>query len=389
MSDNVNKCDCLPCKAGILARFDPQKIKPLGKQTVLIEKFMIAAKKINLPMAVFYPENLLQENCSPGYLFDKNGWKKHTFEIPEVIYDRFYSSITNIDPITQKIKKRLEIEKKMVFLNSLKMAEVVTDKIVFHSFMKTQNINSPEILMKNIDTAENLWGQVTKSNQIILKPRFGRMGKCIIRLNKKTNDKSTTVKTGNSVWIADNCWHMYGIINQICSSYKLAPSDLIVQNEIILPGKSKRFFDIRILVQRTSIENQPIIAGEVARISSENIQVPNIDYGGMAYPLDNWLEILTGKSYQKTLLSIRREALNVFDKLESKSGLLGEAGIDLLLDQKLNIWTIEVNSKPGRIAFERLASGFGLTSDKRKYFANQRKNSILNPVLYLKNLLKN
>lgn len=46
------------------------------------------------------------------------------------------------------------------------------------------------------------------------------------------------------------------------------------------------------------------------------------------------------------------------------------------------VWIIEMNSKPGRIAFERLASGFGLSPDRRRHFAELRRISILNPVRY-------
>ncbi|MBN1296586.1 YheC/YheD family protein [bacterium] len=372
---------------GILARMIPGDPKPLGRQTQLIKGFFEAAENQRISMALFHPEDLLKNNQSVGYVWSDRQWIKAVFERPSVVYDRFYSSICGPEERILEVKRRLNHECQIQFVNPPKLAETATDKVACAHFLESNGILTPPILAETIHDADYLWNLAVKNRFLIIKPRFGRMGIGVMRICYM--DGRVSVRYGHGSLRADNPWHLSGIIQGFAGISGLTWGQLIVQPCIELTSNSRRFFDIRILMQRVSISGDAQITGEVARVGGMGSTVPNIDSGGIAMPLDRWLDILYGSRGRNVLESVRNRAVEIYRAFEHKMGCTGELGLDMLLDQDGEIWVIEVNSKPGRIAFERLASGFGLDVESRRRFAEQRKNSILNPVIYAGSLAKN
>ena len=365
---------------GILARFVPGHSKPLGKQTHLIQGFFNAAISIGRTMAVFHPDDLLTDSRPHGWFFRDGEWRDARFRLPCVLYDRLYSTLSGPDRKMQVQKRQLETERKIVFMNPMPMAETATDKLAFGGFLREQKIASPAIIEKSIPKPGCLWGHIFEHGSLIIKPRYGRMGKGIMRFSKSNTGVLFHSDTGRL--IAENPWHLAGMIEAIMRSSGLTHRHFILQECISMPENAPRYFDIRVLVQRISGSEPARIAGEVARVGSAGVHVPNIDFGGLAMPLPGWLNRVFGHQATRLHEALRETAITVFQCVESTFGKTGELGLDMLIDGNGKIWVIEANSKPGRIAFERLASGFGLDPDARRDFALQRKNSILNPVVY-------
>jgi hypothetical protein len=389
----------------ILADFNEGKVKPIGKQTSLIKSFFQAAEDLNINIGVFHPEELVNSKTPQGYFWgtdiqnlngDIQNWRLTRrpgfFDDHVVIYDRFYSSISGFKKSIQQQKHFLEQTKSLPFLNPVNLSEALTDKKHFAQTMKKLNIRTPETTTLTTYSADELWNFVMNHNSLILKPRLGRMGKCVFRLNsfRKSVTISVTISINNKILIADNKWNLWGIIRFFCRQHGIKPELLIVQKTIDTCLIDNRTFDFRILVQRSSGDKKPGITGEVARVSRPAFVVPNIDQGGVVIPLDHCLSLIY-KSFddaQKMCQKLHQYALFAYNRLETIYGRIGEIGIDLLVDKKNKIWVVEMNSKPGRIAFERLASGFGLSYSQKRDFAEQRKISILNPVKYCQWLAK-
>lgn len=365
---------------GILANFKSEQSKPLGKQTNLIKDFLLAAKDAGIEIGIFHPRELIESKEPTGHFGGTDIWKKKTFPFPSALIDRFYSSLEGFDKNIQKQKLHIEKNIGTPFLNPLKFADVVTDKKHFSINMKISNIPTPQILQSPIDDIDKLWENINLYQDVILKPRFGRMGKCVFRISKENNTLTFLFEKKHILFRTK--WQLHGILHQFCAMNNIYLQHLILQKTIKINKLAGRFFDIRILVQRADGATNPTITGEVVRISPDQGSVPNIDQGGVVMPLEMCLTKTFPNSWQTLSQKMRQMAFDTYEFMESQFGLIGEAGIDFLVDKDEQIWVVEINSKPGRIAFERLASGFGLTSTQKEQFAQQRKISILNPVKY-------
>ncbi len=375
----TNLSDCNKKIIGILARHTGQKSKPFGRQTNLLQEFFNLTRNLPCSLLLFHPNDIMTQSRPKALYYDGKNWVSKTAEMPVVLYDRFYSSMTEIDPAVLKSKKTLRDQFQMKYLNPIEMAVTATDKFEFCKFAKKHGIRSPKTTRIG-NSPDLLWTYIEKGKNLILKPVLGRMGKGITRIHNK--GQLRLLINGTSCLRIDGKWHLWGMIVQYCRENNIAPEKLIFQEEIELPLKSKRFFDVRILVQRLNGDSKPIISGEVARVGGTDAHVPNIDHGGLAVALDDWLQTLFSERYNQILETLRSTAMSVYEKVEIEFGLTGELGIDLIIDKYEEVHVIEINSKPGRIAFERLASGFGLSESRRKSFARCRKNSIINPIKY-------
>lgn len=369
------------CDIALLARFNPNLEKPMGRQTNLVKGFFQAANQHNVSMLVVEPENFLNSNTVTGYRFDGKEWKTLSAKRPDVIYDRYYSSISGFDQKLVQQKKSIESSLCKPFLNPINLAETATDKLLFQKFMKNSALKCPQVVATCADNADFLWDELNHRRALILKPRFGRMGQCVIRASKHFD--SVKITSGNMQWVCLSSWEFAGILKGVCEQSGITAKDLFAQQAVALPEKLNRFFDVRLLVQRRNGTDKPVISGEVARVSSSDESVPNIDCGGLAIPMDDMIQMIwDSRQAGKIIVTLRETAVSLYQELEDKFGLIAELGIDCLVDSCGSVWVIEINSKPGRIAFERLASGFGLSRKRREYFAERRRESILNPILY-------
>ena len=315
---------------GILAHFRENDDRPLGKQTHLVEGFFAAAASRRIELGLFGPETLLEESAPQGHVFRDNRWERRMLACPRVIYDRLYSSITGFDPVMMEQKRLIGLKPGMRFLNPPALAADVTDKQVFALLMRSVDVPSPAIIPVRFDDPESLRQAVQDHPGLVLKPRFGRMGRGIIRLTAE----GSRIRVGfnREVRFADNAWHLAGLVIGLCRRCGLKPPDLIAQESIEIRRYRRRFYDIRVLVQRIDGESEPVIAGEVARVSGADANVPNIDQGGLPMPLDTWLETLYGCEAPELLGAVRRMALAAWTRLETIYGPIGELGIDLLID---------------------------------------------------------
>ncbi len=375
-----NLYNTLPCHLAILAPFDKKKMKPLGKQTSLIKLFFQTALAHQIFCGVFSPK-ILSKNKSEyiGVFHDGSGWIESRFSRPKIIYDRYYSAMTGFDPGVERQKDNLA--EKFMFLNPLKMARKVTDKHAFSELMKSMKIPSPVTVQAAGLSRGNMIRILKEIPDIIIKPRFGRMGRGIIRV--KRNGNGYHIPFGKMCLILKSPDAAYGAICEILRGSNLEISHCMVQKTVKIPFIQDRYFDIRILVQRTDGELKPKITGSVARLSQSRSAVPNLDQGGLVMSMEQVFEkFCSGFQIRKIRQDIQQLALNSFDKMEMRFGKIGELGIDILVDNNLCPRVIEMNSKPGRIAFQRMASGFGLSADLRLKFQSVRDESIRNPMIY-------
>jgi glutathione synthase/RimK-type ligase-like ATP-grasp enzyme len=382
MRDKSITSQGVPCLLGIIARFDMNNQYPLGQQTSFIGEMMASSRSLDIPVALFHPEELIKcwnENVVPGFRLSLKQClvlQQEQFEFPQVIYDRFYSRITGFDKETEDI--RIKLKSRCFFVNPHNFARAVTDKAVFNQKMKEYSIPSPAVLHPSINRIEDLRETLKGRSSIIIKPVFGRMGYGITRIVKTR--RGFDVEESHRKIHCSTDSEILGCLQEICRQNGLRLPDLMIQETIIIPRSSGRWFDIRSIVQRID-GGDIIITGTGARISSGSMAVPNLDKGGVAFDLERWLLSLNLNA-EEIIPEIDGLSRRTMQKFEEEYGLIGEIGIDFLLDQAGRVWVVEVNSKPGRGLFTRLSQGFGLTDEIRGKYLKIRKASVENPIRY-------
>jgi glutathione synthase/RimK-type ligase-like ATP-grasp enzyme len=107
--------------------------------------------------------------------------------------------------------------------------------------------------------------------------------------------------------------------------------------------------DFRVLCHK-NLNNHWQVTSIVARVAAEDEFVSNIARGGrMLRPL-NVLQTCLGYKKSIEVLALMKElALKTASTIgNSSTGITGELGIDIGLDQDGKLWIIEVNSKPSK-----------------------------------------
>jgi glutathione synthase/RimK-type ligase-like ATP-grasp enzyme len=107
--------------------------------------------------------------------------------------------------------------------------------------------------------------------------------------------------------------------------------------------------DFRVLCHK-NLNNQWQVTSIVARVAAENEFVSNLARGGrMLKPLNVLRTCLGHKKSLEVLALMKELAVETASTIScSSSGITGELGIDIGVDQYGKLWIIEVNSKPSK-----------------------------------------
>jgi predicted ATP-grasp superfamily ATP-dependent carboligase len=74
--------------------------------------------------------------------------------------------------------------------------------------------------------------------------------------------------------------------------------------------------------------------------------------------------------------------------LEQETGVFGELGVDIIPDERGYPWIIEINGKPGRSVFKRIARSEEVTEAVRRRFQGIREESVARPLRYAATLAR-
>ncbi|MBN1550744.1 YheC/YheD family protein [bacterium] len=377
----------LSCDIGILAPFQPQKDKPLGQQTSFISGCLKEAKDLGCKPAIFNPISIMERPDPPftGYYLASGKWCAGQFECPQIIYDRHYSTVGGFEKSIEQVKDYLAEDLKSIFINPLEFSRLATCKTTCSGKIIQYGFRTPGVLAERLISSKILNECLEKVSSIVVKPIYGRMGKGILRVRRAVHGYQ--VEDGIQKVSVSSADEVYGIISMHAKILEMETDYFFVQENIDIYQNKRRWFDVRCLVQRTNFA-KPHVVGTAVRVSATGGNVPNIDKGGLAMDPIEWFGNLKKEERPDQILkSIEATALGIYQAFENEFGFIGEAGIDILADLTGKLWIIEVNVKPGRLVFQRLGSGFGLTETVKQQYRDKRKEAIRNPMIYAKCVL--
>ena len=167
-----------------------------------------------------------------------------------------------------------------------------------------------------------------------------------------------------------------------------APDCLVQQGISAEPPGERRFprFDLRLLMQKNG-HARCTLTGLVARISQTSGPTTNLSNGARSEEAEPLLDALYGPSMRKVIL--RRAAMASYATcglMESELGPIGEVGLDIVPDAAGMPWIIEVNARPGRNVFKRIADSADVSAPARRRFGAIRRSAVSRPFEYAKTL---
>jgi glutathione synthase/RimK-type ligase-like ATP-grasp enzyme len=281
------------------------------------------------------------EFSSQGYYFEGGNWKAAQLPLPDVIYNRIHSRKIEFGKEFHLFRHRL------AELNIPIFNDRFLSKWEVHEHLIHENHLLAYIPDTKLFTKDHLAAFATKYETVFIKPVHGSQGRNIFKLQKEndhfTLESSIKSQTDNKQVILsfDKIYqHLKPLLNNRI---------YIIQQGIPLLTYQSRGMDYRILCHKSQ-QNNWKATSVVARISAEDEFVSNIARGGEIMTPLNALKENMSISDAKWLISQMKElAIETAMIIDRKSsGITGELGIDIGIDQEGKPWIIEVNSKPSK-----------------------------------------
>lgn len=236
--------------------------------------------------------------------------------------------------------KQLEVDR-------LKKEKYKMGKLGKYKFMKKYKMIRKFLPDTRTATLSNIKIMLGLYKSVYLKPDEGTGGHGIYRIHRDKNN--LILRTGSKSRIFSSLNDLYTSIKNILTRGKY-----IVQEGIELLKHNHRPFDIRVMVQKNG-KGILDVTGIIGRQAKRNKVVTNYHSGGTPLPVDTLLKSHLNdesrKRYIQLLERLGKDASTVLGKsYRSKRAF----GVDIAIDNKMNPWVLEINTKPDMSIFNVL-----------------------------------
>ncbi|MGE7052566.1 YheC/YheD family protein, partial [Paenibacillus glucanolyticus] len=143
--------------------------------------------------------------------------------------------------------------------------------------------------------------------------------------------------------------------------------EYLIQQGIHLLRHKGRPFDLRVLTQK-SPSGQWVSTGIIGRVAAKNKIITNHHSGGVAQhykPL--MIEHMTAQEAENIRRELNVLGVNVAAQLQKSYPNLKEIGLDVAIDERWNIWILEVNTKPALFPFKKFFKDPSVYKQVKKY----------------------
>lgn len=148
----------------------------------------------------------------------------------------------------------------------------------------------------------------------------------------------------------------------------------LIQQGIHLLTYKGRPFDLRVLTQK-SPSGQWVTTGIIGRVAAKNKIITNHHSGGT---VQHYKPLMLGHMTAQEAENIRKElhtlGVNVAAQLQKSYPNLKEIGLDVAIDERWNIWILEVNTKPALFPFKKFFKDPSIYKQVKKYASSYGRN---------------
>lgn len=331
-----------PLIAVMVSRVHSQSSEPFGANTSFCRELTLACEKFGGLVYFFSPGELPAESGRLSGWFYDQGWKKRSFPIPNVVYNRL-------------TKRRLENSNKVQqFIQEVKstyQSHVFNEKFLNKTEVFQILKQVPEVQLYLPESyaykSSTLQAMCAKYSTVYLKPVTGSLGKGIIRISKAP--KGYLCHFNQSSGVRKLSFASLKELTQTVGR-SIKKSRYQIQQGIRLIQSNGNPIDFRVLVQKNS-KGKWAITSTVGRIAGSHTFVSNLARGGTLTSVRTALARGGLGTAQRTsvFLKLQKAALNLAVGLDDKiPEHFAELGIDLAVDMSGRVWLLEINSKPSK-----------------------------------------
>ncbi|UII56856.1 YheC/YheD family protein [Cytobacillus spongiae] len=307
-----------------------------------IEELQDGLQQIGGFLYVFHFKDVSQEKVN-GYYFDieTNEWKKTELMYPTAVYNRIHSRKLESSSYFQQFQTIL-IKNNIPMFN-----DGFFSKWDVHEALYNEEHLHPHLPKTKILTEESIISLLQTHQELFIKPIHGSQGRNIIRMRRdEKNHLEVDLTSPHS-----NHSLSFLTISSFMQWFqpRLKKRTYLVQQSIPLLNYKNRKLDFRVLCHKNHRDDWKV-SSMVARLSAEEQFVSNIARGGETMRPIKALSLLfdqpTAIQQQALMKELAIDAVNILSR--SVSGLVGELGVDIGVDEYGKLWIIEINSKPSK-----------------------------------------
>ncbi|MCK9524488.1 MAG: YheC/YheD family protein [Limnochordia bacterium] len=263
-----------------------------------------------------------------GLLLKRGRWVKGYFAFPETIYNRCY-------PEPKDVLERLSttIGSDQIFNHRTHF-----DKWEIFQILRKSAVGDylPETYQYGEDDLAEL---LTRHRSLILKPRLSHGGAGVIKVTLLS--PNVLILMSQAGWPVP-LWDAGFFIPLLTDI--APPSRFIAQEYLESATQGSDKFDIRILMQKNGAGTWEV-GGQLSRVGDASNLLTN-HYHTILAPSE-----LVSADLLSTLQSLSQV---VAETLDGTFAVLGELGVDFLVDEEGKPWILEVNGKPDKSLFSQL-----------------------------------
>ncbi len=307
------------------------------------------AQKIGLEMIVFTPEDVdSNQNRVHAWLYTADkGWHRSWKPLPTIIYDRCRYQRTYRYEILRKFR---ETHRRLQF-----MSRPIALKWGIHQLLsKNRAIRNRLPATAMYRKQSDLHAFLQKHPLLYMKPIDGTGGRGVIRIQRlKDGTYRVEARDRNRRIVPP----MRVQANEIASRLaRFSPQNrYMIQQGIDTELTNGRVHDFRLLMQKNG-QGEWKATGCAGRIGAHKSVTSNLHGGGSAM---NMLKLLrmrfrSNERAQSIARSMEELGHHVVVELERQYGSLVELALDIAVDEKGQVWLLEINPKPSREVFREI-----------------------------------
>lgn len=231
-----------------------------------------------------------------------------------------------------RIRKAVTIKARRKYRKSDKMLKT---RIIVRSAYVNAHVPTTRLY-----SYRNLLRLLTVYGMVYIKPKYGSLGRGVIRIVKNGTRYSAHAGTTISSYATFD-----GLYRAMSS--RIRGKSYIVQRGIEALRYNGSIFDFRVVVQ-LSPSGQFEVTGIAGRVSQAGRVVSNAGGGAAVGTIDS---LLTPMQYHIVVPRIEKLSLAVMRQVRRTFTLQKEIGIDIAIDHNLKPWVIEYNTSPNHDMF--------------------------------------
>lgn len=282
------------------------------------------------------------EFLNQGYYLMNGKWSPFEHPIPDVIYNRIHSRKLEHSEQFRHFRNRIETLQIPLFNERF-----LSKWEVYNQIFQEKHL-LPYIPKTKIYTKEHLFELAQEYETVFIKPVHGSQGRNIIKLTKEDENHYTLQSSITSLNNNSSNKVFLDEIHHLIKPF-LHNRFYLIQQGVELASHESCSMDFRVLCHK-NLNNHWQVTSVVARVAASDEFVSNIARGGRILRPLTVLRTSVGTKKSLEVLALMKElALETASIISNSStGITGELGIDIGVDQDGKPWIIEVNSKPSK-----------------------------------------